>query len=452
VKRKSAPPSDFDAEDSVEMTAERVKLDASESIEMTVQRPKLEDKHADVDPLANLELSDPEAEAYPDDDDDEPDAGETIQRDAMPTEEQEDLRSTDKKAPDSLGDVESAEIVHHEMPADMYTPVPPEEVILTDREPSLHDDLEPEPLDEPPPTTPRPTPTPTRSKRITGNIIRRPGAPSVPLGSGMISRTPLPAIASGSQQVRDLARGSHPERQISPIDSSPIEPEVTFKRPAIKEAPPARDLPPGASFSDLEPTNIAPEVLAPEIEDRPTTNLDPGERGLIAAILAGNEASRLVYADWLQRHGEAARAEYMRVEHDMHEMPPDDIRHAEAAERLQFLATRISIDWRSRVSRSPIEGCNVGPACPGSWNALPTPEGGDDVRTCMTCQHEVFYCATVELAQIRARKRERVAVDVTCIRYPGDLGESCIQCQSFVPPDARFCPHCGQSMQRVMMQ
>jgi uncharacterized protein (TIGR02996 family) len=198
----------------------------------------------------------------------------------------------------------------------------------------------------------------------------------------------------------------------------------------------------------MEPTGIQQPLH--EIEDRPTTNLDPGERGLLAAIAEGSEPSRLKYAEWLHRHGESARAEYLRVDHELAKTNPAEPRFAELVHRRIELASRISVDWRSRVSRSPIEGCAAfDMPCPGRWAALSTTDG-DDVRPCGVCRKTVYYCATIQLAQGRVRNGDPVAIDVTCQRWPGDLGGHCVQCNSFVPSEARFCPHCGQSMQLVI--
>ncbi len=50
------------------------------------------------------------------------------------------------------------------------------------------------------------------------------------------------------------------------------------------------------------------------------------EEALLAAVLAdpGDDAPRLVYADWLDEHGEPERAEFIRVQIDLDRMAEDD--------------------------------------------------------------------------------------------------------------------------------
>jgi len=250
----------------------------------------------------------------------------------------------------------------------------------------------------------------------------------------------------------------------APEVTSPRAPAVGTNRKLARkqfESPPPTPTPPtgpgpGETFEHLE-TRALDEFMEPtriqqpihEMEDRPTTNLDPGERGLLAAIAEGSEPSRLKYADWLQRHGEGARAEYLRVDHELAKTNPSDPKFDQLVHRRTDLAARISVDWRSRVSRSPIEGCSAfDRPCPSRWAALTA--DADDVRACQVCRKDVYYCATIQLAQGRVRNGDPVAIDVTCQRWPGDLGGHCVQCNSFVPSEARFCPHCGQSMQLVI--
>ena len=250
----------------------------------------------------------------------------------------------------------------------------------------------------------------------------------------------------------------------APEVTSPRAPAVGTNRKLARkqlESPPPTPVTgpgPGETFEHLE-TRALDEFMEPtriqqpihEMEDRPTTNLDPGERGLLAAIAEGSEPSRLKYADWLQRHGESARAEFLRVDCELAASNPNDPKFERLLERRHDLSSRISVDWRSRVSRAPIEGCSAfDRPCPGRWAALSSAEA-DDVRPCGICHKDVYYCATIQLAQGRVRNGDPVAIDVTCQRWPGDLGGTCVQCNAFVPSEARFCPHCGQSMQLVMM-
>jgi hypothetical protein len=196
-----------------------------------------------------------------------------------------------------------------------------------------------------------------------------------------------------------------------------------------------------SGFNDLEPTAL--KTPKTDGEHRPTAHISPAERGLLAAMAEGHEPSRLKYMEWLERRGEASRAEFLRLDHALATLPPDDPRRLPAFLRLRELAQRISIDWRSRIARSQIEACNAS-QCPAYWRALPSES--DDVRRCSVCMDDVYYCATVELARARIHNGQRVAIDITCERWPGDLEPRCPACQCVLAPRTRFCTQCGQPL------
>ena len=204
----------------------------------------------------------------------------------------------------------------------------------------------------------------------------------------------------------------------------------------------------GASFSDLEPTLLHGSAEDDGVEARPTAHVSPAEYGLLAAVAEGHEPSRLRYADWLARRGESSRAELLRLDHALHAMSAGDPRFIPTLQRIRALAPRASVDWRSRVSRAAIEGCAAyGVTCPMYWRALPP--DADDVRTCTACGDRVYYCVTIQLAQERVQHGQCVALDLACERWPGDLDRQCDGCSGRVPPQTRFCPHCGRAMPRV---
>lgn len=199
------------------------------------------------------------------------------------------------------------------------------------------------------------------------------------------------------------------------------------------------------AFADSEPTSLKAPT-SPNSEDRPMTHISPAEIGLLAAMSEGHEASRMVYMKWLEKRGEVVRAEFLRLDAALAQMSPEDPRFAAARSRLVELAPRIGLDWRSRVSRSLIEGCSTTTGrCPAYWRALPS--DSDDVRSCNVCGDTVFYCASIDLARSRVAAGQRVAVDMTVGRSYGDLDARavCVKCRSAVPPNTRYCPHCGCS-------
>ena len=68
-----------------------------------------------------------------------------------------------------------------------------------------------------------------------------------------------------------------------------------------------------------------------------------------AAAAPDDDAPRLVYADWLDEHGDAARAEFIRVQVELAALPPGSPRAAGLWEREQALLARWRPLWTSDV-------------------------------------------------------------------------------------------------------
>jgi uncharacterized protein (TIGR02996 family) len=167
--------------------------------------------------------------------------------------------------------------------------------------------------------------------------------------------------------------------------------------------------------------------ISVEEEDPPTTEwfpapvLDPVEERLIAAIAARDQASRIVYADWLEGRGELERAEFLRIQDRLIGASPDDPVFHEGRARLEELARGLDLEWRYAVGRPAIEGCLAFELpCPKEWGSL-APTGRDDVRFCDACSQHVYYCDDIEQARSYARGGNCVAVDVAVPRLPDDL-------------------------------
>jgi len=174
----------------------------------------------------------------------------------------------------------------------------------------------------------------------------------------------------------------------------------------------------------------------------------PVERELLDAIAAGDEASRLVYADWLEAAGDAARAELLRLQHALAAMAPGARGFERATDRLRELAAGTDPAWRARVARRPIEGCPAFDfSCPKLWSEL-APTDRDGVRHCGACDQPVYYCASVEEARAHAARGACVALDVTSPRWAGDLAppfgvHTCERCEVDAGPGLVDCPRCG---------
>jgi uncharacterized protein (TIGR02996 family) len=169
--------------------------------------------------------------------------------------------------------------------------------------------------------------------------------------------------------------------------------------------------------------------LSLEEEEGPTTEwfpapaLDPVEERLIAAIAACDQASRVVYADWLEERGEATRAEFLRIQDRLLGTSPDDPELAVGRARLEVLARSIDLEWRCAVGRPAVEGCLAFQVeCPKEWGALAA-TGRPDLRFCYGCEKQVFYCDSIDDAKLHARMGDCVAIDPTVRRRPDDLAE-----------------------------
>jgi uncharacterized protein (TIGR02996 family) len=123
-------------------------------------------------------------------------------------------------------------------------------------------------------------------------------------------------------------------------------------------------------------------------------DIDVTEDGLIRSIeTLRDDASREVYADWLEERGQLVRAEFLRLEYAARTLRDGSIEHDQAFVRLRELARSIAPSWRVRLACPPIR-CRQR-ACPGHWGAL-EPTGLPDVRRCATCAKTVTYCWTHE--------------------------------------------------------
>ena len=110
------------------------------------------------------------------------------------------------------------------------------------------------------------------------------------------------------------------------------------------------------------------------------------EAALVDAIVTGDVATRMIYADWLEGRGDLARADIVR-------------RLAEGAELdsdLLLALAPTNVRWRARVLEPPIEKCKKGD-CPRHWGALER-SGRADVRRCDRCAKLALYCVNAAQA------------------------------------------------------
>jgi uncharacterized protein (TIGR02996 family) len=147
------------------------------------------------------------------------------------------------------------------------------------------------------------------------------------------------------------------------------------------------------------------------------------EQAFINQILAepDNDANRLIYADWLDEHGDA-RGEFLRAVCALQRLSPTDEQYAQERTRLQKIGETIDAQWVAMVGRCHIENCEFKFefACPKKWEQL-TPTKDAAIRFCEACRMEVYYCESVAVARLHVAIGNCVAVDCRIPRSEGDL-------------------------------
>jgi uncharacterized protein (TIGR02996 family) len=152
----------------------------------------------------------------------------------------------------------------------------------------------------------------------------------------------------------------------------------------------------------------------------------------------GNDAPRLVYADWLEEQGDpvsAAKAEFLRLSVQIAARTESKGRRRTQKKRLQQLAAELDTSWLAVVSQLAIENC-LGKSseaqarssrllrfdflCDRRWENL-QPTGDRAVRFCDACKQNVHYCETITEARRHAWDGHCIAVDIGVIRRGGDL-------------------------------
>ena len=188
---------------------------------------------------------------------------------------------------------------------------------------------------------------------------------------------------------------------------------------------------------------------------------DAVEAGLLRAIGEADEHSREVYADWLEQHGHAREAEFMRVQQALVGLQPEDVAFEPRTHQLRELAQTLDYRWRVRVARPAIERCPSAPAfdfrCPKDWGAL-APTEREDQRYCGACKKHVHYCTSVPEARDHAARGECVALDLRAKRWSQDVEPpfgitTCGSCHSDLGHayDGDNCPRCGEELYSAMV-
>ncbi len=138
--------------------------------------------------------------------------------------------------------------------------------------------------------------------------------------------------------------------------------------------------------------------------------IDPVESALLDAIGTGDAASRLVYADWLEQHGDVGRAAIVR------ELVGGRRPDSEMLERLVWT----KLGWRARVLEPAIEACPRRAACVGHWGKLEH-SGRANLRRCGACAKHVLYCVNSPQAHKHVAEGGAVVFDPFVVRRPSDV-------------------------------
>jgi uncharacterized protein (TIGR02996 family) len=136
---------------------------------------------------------------------------------------------------------------------------------------------------------------------------------------------------------------------------------------------------------------------------------------------ANDDSYRLVFADWLEEHGDW-RAEFLRLDCSLHAMTGEEPTFADLKARWQELRSRLSPGWLMVLGRSAVENCEprFKFVCTQRWEQL-LPTKVAAVRFCEECHKKVHYCHNIEEARDHADQGHCVAVDAGVARKPDDL-------------------------------
>jgi uncharacterized protein (TIGR02996 family) len=122
------------------------------------------------------------------------------------------------------------------------------------------------------------------------------------------------------------------------------------------------------------------------------------------------ETARLIYADWLEERGDP-RAEYLRLECELHQLAVGSPRFRELTTELRDLRDGFDPHWLVAVGRTRVGNCaSFSLECPNKWEWLVATEE-PLVRFCDHCRKHVHYCSSLSEAQRLAWEGKCVAID-----------------------------------------
>ncbi|MFT3700482.1 MAG: TIGR02996 domain-containing protein [Kofleriaceae bacterium] len=170
-------------------------------------------------------------------------------------------------------------------------------------------------------------------------------------------------------------------------------------------------------------------------------------------IASHDDASRDIYADWLETNGHLDEAAFVRVQGQLQRMSTEDIEFRATSEALRTLGHKTNRRWRQRIAQPAIENCTSEDVprfnfkCPKQWGGL-EPTTDPTVRHCGACDKSVHYCTTIPDARYHASAGRCVALDIGAMRWRGDLAaprnRECRGCRADLGNfSGSICPRCA---------
>jgi uncharacterized protein (TIGR02996 family) len=188
----------------------------------------------------------------------------------------------------------------------------------------------------------------------------------------------------------------------------------TWRRTAFRHMPvPASPRRPPAAVAPTPAPQPAPPAPRPA---RLRLSWDPVEHDLLVALRdqPADPGVRMVYADWLEERGHAAKANAVRGVERTEDVPTvlkDLVSFADGFDRTDdtsLLLAESNADWRAIACRDRTD-CGRR-TCPRQWDLfIPVAEGE---RRCFVCSATVRYCASADEARASTARGERVVLDL----------------------------------------
>lgn len=159
------------------------------------------------------------------------------------------------------------------------------------------------------------------------------------------------------------------------------------------------------------------EDSEPPTTERHRDAIPAVEREFLDKLAASpdDDAIRLVYADWLEEHGQPRRAEFLRIQCKLVTARGRTLTRLE--ERAHALAPTSDAWWREITSRPRIEKCRIRPTiyCPKRWSRL-LPTAKPTERTCPTCERTIYFCSDMVDVVGSGMRGDWVAFDASLLR------------------------------------